>query len=166
MPKLPLKVLIVEDEALIALLIEDALLAAGYTPCGVASSESEALRLVEVERPGFAVVDINLGAGGSGLVVGQELGVRGVAVLCASGHCPDLKEEMSRTGARACLRKPYSPTSWARPWKPLRSSTLAISRACYPRPSTSSTNELRLDTPGRLHLTLSERGRRKMPPSQ
>jgi ActR/RegA family two-component response regulator len=43
--------------------------------------EIEALRLLEVERPGFAVVDINLGTGGSGLVVGQEFGARGVAVL-------------------------------------------------------------------------------------
>jgi DNA-binding response OmpR family regulator len=109
MPKLPLKVIIVEDEALIALLVEDALLAAGYTPCGVASTEIEALRLLEVERPGFAVVDINLGTGGSGLVIGQELGARGVAVLYASGHCLELEAQMSRTGARACLRKPYSP---------------------------------------------------------
>ncbi len=109
MPSRSPAVLVVEDEALIALLIEEALEEAGYRSCGIAASEADALRLAAEHRPDFAVLDINLGPGGSGLVVGRALAARGVRILYASGNCGDYMAEMAETGARACLAKPYWP---------------------------------------------------------
>jgi CheY-like chemotaxis protein len=106
----PPAVLVVEDEALIALLIEDALDAAGYRPCGIAGSEADALRLADKHYPNFAVLDINLGMGGSGLNVGRKLHPHGVELLYASGNCEDYLAEMADTGARAYLNKPYAPS--------------------------------------------------------
>jgi DNA-binding response OmpR family regulator len=109
MPRPLPKVLIVEDEPLIAMMVEEALEEAGYRSGGTAGSEDEALRLAAQDPPDFAVLDINLELGGSGLNVGRELSARGIPILYATGYCPQHREEMERTGARACLSKPYRP---------------------------------------------------------
>jgi ActR/RegA family two-component response regulator len=103
----PSSVLIVEDEALIGLMLEDHLAHVGFEVVGVAASEAEAFRMAGAHKPGYAVVDINLGAGGSGLNVGLELNASGVLVLYASAYCPEHWEGMVETGARACMSKPY-----------------------------------------------------------
>jgi DNA-binding response OmpR family regulator len=103
------KVLIVEDEPLIAMMVEEALEEAGYRSGGTAGSEEEALRLAAEDLPDFAVLDINLELGGSGLNVGRALAARGVSILYATGYCPQHRDEMEGTGARACLSKPYRP---------------------------------------------------------
>jgi DNA-binding response OmpR family regulator len=103
------RVLIVEDEAFIAMAVEDALLAAGYTPVGPASSEAAALRFADAHAPSLAVLDINLGQGGSGLVVGRTLAARGVTVLFATGNGQTHERDMQQAGARAWLGKPYDP---------------------------------------------------------
>jgi len=54
------KVLIVEDDALIALGMTDVLSFAGFEIVGPVSGVSEALRLAEAARPSVAVVDISL----------------------------------------------------------------------------------------------------------
>ncbi len=97
-------VLIVEDELLIALDVEQALLHAGYAVCGVASSETEALALADSLRPDLAVVDINLSPG-DGRSVARALHEKyKTAVLFATSQCDDLTRRM---GALACLPKPY-----------------------------------------------------------
>lgn len=102
-------VLVVEDESLIAMMIEEALDAAGYAVGGIASSEEEALRLAERRLPRFAVLDINLGRGGSGLEVGRRLRALGVGLIYASGNCADYLSEMAETGAHGYFNKPYRP---------------------------------------------------------
>jgi DNA-binding response OmpR family regulator len=102
----PLRVLIVEDEILIALDVESALVSAGYDICGVASSEAEALSLADTFRPAFAVVDVSLSPG-DGRVVAKELVRRyGVTVLFASGQCREL-DTLRGTGAAGCMPKPF-----------------------------------------------------------
>jgi DNA-binding response OmpR family regulator len=102
------RVLVVEDEIYIAMAIEEALEEAGYESPGRAASEAEALRLAAEQRPAFAVLDMHLGPGGSGLNVRRELTVQGVAILCASGNCLSDTKEMRKTGTRAYLTKPFS----------------------------------------------------------
>ena len=98
------RVLIVEDELLIALDVEQALLNAGYEVCGVASSESEALAMAEALHPDLAVVDINLNPG-DGRSVARALQEKyKTAVLFATSQCSELDRRM---GALACLPKPY-----------------------------------------------------------
>lgn len=104
-------VLVVEDEWFVGLMIEEVLEDAGYSLCGRARSEEEAFRLAGECAPAFAVVDINLGEGGSGLNIGRELTPRGVIVLYASAYCPQWWHEMKETGVKGCLQKPYDPDS-------------------------------------------------------
>lgn len=99
-------VLIVEDDLLVAMDIEDVLTRAGYTVCGVAASQAEALALAERTPPDFAVVDISLSPG-DGRVVARELWRRHrTNVLFASGQCEEVRG-LEHSGAIACLPKPY-----------------------------------------------------------
>ena len=83
------RVLIVEDEILIALDVEDA------------------LAMADATHPDLAVVDVSLGPG-DGRVVAHELFTRhSTQVLFATGQCDDVRG-MVRSGAVACLPKPYS----------------------------------------------------------
>ena len=54
------RVLVAEDEPLVAMLLEDVLLDAGATILGPASTVAEALRLAAKQRPDLAVLDLNL----------------------------------------------------------------------------------------------------------
>jgi len=55
------RILVVEDERLIAMLVEDSLLDAGATVVGPASSVDEAMRLIEDGGVTAAVLDLKLG---------------------------------------------------------------------------------------------------------
>ena len=103
----PASVLIVEDDPLVAMDVQYALADAGWDVCGVAASQDEALALALSAHPPFAVVDVRL-APGDGRIVAHELYRRyGTAVLLATAHCRDTTD-LSRTGAVACLPKPYA----------------------------------------------------------
>lgn len=56
----PLNVLIVEDEALVALLVEDAVADAGHRVVRVASNVQDAMAAAASETFDFAVLDLNL----------------------------------------------------------------------------------------------------------
>ena len=100
------RVLIVEDDALIALDVREALLAAGYEVCGMATSEDEAIDEARRTHPDFAVVDVNL-APGDGRSVARALSEVHTAVLFATGQCDDVRR-LNGAGAIACLPKPYN----------------------------------------------------------
>jgi DNA-binding response OmpR family regulator len=101
-------VLIVEDEPFTALDMEQALEVAGWAVCGVAASEARALDLARQTRPEFAVVDIRLSPGDGRVVAGELTRCYGTSVLIASANCDDYAD-LARTGAMACLPKPYNP---------------------------------------------------------
>lgn len=65
----PVRILIVEDEALIASYIEEVLAEAGFEVAGIASSGTEALSLAAEHQPTLALVDIRL----TGPIDGIEL---------------------------------------------------------------------------------------------
>jgi DNA-binding NarL/FixJ family response regulator len=56
----PLRVLIVEDEVLLAINLESHLEALGQEIVGLAGDATQALALADVEHPDLALVDINL----------------------------------------------------------------------------------------------------------
>ncbi|MGB3796927.1 MAG: response regulator [Alteraurantiacibacter sp.] len=56
-----LRILIVEDEWLVALDLESILEDAGYSVCGPANTVETALELIESERVDLGLLDINLG---------------------------------------------------------------------------------------------------------
>lgn len=79
------RVLVVEDEALVAMLVEDALLDAGFEVIGPAATVEEALSLLEAERPDAVVLDLNL-AGETSTPVADLLASRGIPYVIATGY--------------------------------------------------------------------------------
>lgn len=60
------RVLIIEDEPIIALDIQELVERCGHSVVGIAATEAEAVEIAQAERPGLVLADINLGAGGDG----------------------------------------------------------------------------------------------------
>jgi DNA-binding response OmpR family regulator len=99
-----LRIAIIEDEALVALEMEDHLKDAGHEVVGIADTLKDAIRLIEDTAPDLALVDIQLAEGSSGLDVAQELNARGVPCVFATGNCPGRE----RDDALGCLHKPFN----------------------------------------------------------
>jgi DNA-binding response OmpR family regulator len=81
----PHKVMVVEDEALVAMLVEDALIDAGFGVMGPAATVEEAMALLSRERPDAVVLDLNL-AGETSTPVADELMARGIPYVIATGY--------------------------------------------------------------------------------
>lgn len=105
-----LKVLIVEDDFMVADCLEEILLAAGFQVCGITGNVTEAIFLGKRDSPDFAIIDFRLMDGEYGTKVGAALcETTDVAVLYVSGN-PDDPRLREAKGA-ACIAKPYSATS-------------------------------------------------------
>ncbi|NWG25911.1 MAG: response regulator [Pseudorhodoplanes sp.] len=68
-----MRVLIVEDEALLALHLQECVEEAGHTVVGIAATSREALELAANANPDLAFVDIHLLDGTTGITVAQQL---------------------------------------------------------------------------------------------
>ncbi|QND66650.1 response regulator [Mesorhizobium loti] len=80
-----LRVLVVEDEALVAMLIEDMLLELGYEVLGPAMRLGPALEMARDEIFDLAVLDVNL-ANEQSFPVAQLLQERGIPFVFATGY--------------------------------------------------------------------------------
>lgn len=69
----PSSILIVEDERIVALDLKQTLVALGYRVVGMAASQADAVRLAMSYQPDLILMDINLGAGGDGIVAAEEV---------------------------------------------------------------------------------------------
>jgi DNA-binding response OmpR family regulator len=101
-----LRLLVIEDEILIAMELADLLEDLGHQVIGVAGTLGRSLRLVEElgEKLDAVLLDANLG-GMSSEPVAQELRLRGVPFLVASGYASD---ELVRFGFdEPRVGKPY-----------------------------------------------------------
>ena len=78
-------ILVVEDEAAVALMLEDVLIERGAAVVGPAADAASALKLITAERVDCAIVDYGL-VGGTSLPVIEALSARGVPFLFASGY--------------------------------------------------------------------------------
>jgi DNA-binding response OmpR family regulator len=101
-----LKVLIAEDDLMIADMTEEILVGHGYEVCGIARTVEEAVALALRHRPNLAVIDLRLADGGLGTeVVAQLSGLARLGVLYASGNT--LHVVLTTANGHACLLKPY-----------------------------------------------------------
>lgn len=80
-----LRVLVVEDEILIALETEQMLGCLGCIVIGPVPSVARALALLEGEEPDFAILDVNLGSERS-TPIAEALRARGVPFALATGY--------------------------------------------------------------------------------
>jgi DNA-binding response OmpR family regulator len=83
-----LRVLIVEDEFIIADEIAAIVQAAGHSVLGPVASVDDALAMLAKDRPGFAVIDANL-RGQSSSPLARRLDELGVPFCICTGYRPD-----------------------------------------------------------------------------
>ena len=103
----PLRILIVEDEILIALELESLLQDLGHDVVGVAASSKHALALGADLKPDLAFVDIHLADGPTGVEVARHLaGEHQVTVLFMTANAKRIPEDFA--GAWGVIAKPYT----------------------------------------------------------
>ena len=100
------RVMIVEDEALVALTLEDVLLSAGHHVCCIADRPDQALDYARAHPVDVAVIDVRLAGGGDGIALALQLAALGsMMILFATGNPAEVRER-AKVG-HGCLTKPF-----------------------------------------------------------
>ena len=115
----PPRILIVEDEFLIAMTAEEALEEAGFTVVGIADTYEAAIRLAEECRPHLVIMDIRLKSPKDGIDAAAEIRRRyGIGSLFTSGNQdPSNLDRAASCDPVGWLPKPYLPeelVEWVR----------------------------------------------------
>lgn len=100
-----MRVLVVEDEPLIAASVEWELRDRGYDVVGPAASAAHAEDLAANLRPDLALVDINLTGRGDGVRLARTLRRSGIPSIFVTGQVCEARE--NRDAAVALLAKPF-----------------------------------------------------------
>jgi len=103
---LPNRILIVEDEPLIAMMLEDFLDVLGKQLAGTADTVADALALIEAGGVDAAILDVNLRNGEKSWPVADALAAKGVPFVFATGGSHDSLVEQYR--GRPTLPKPFT----------------------------------------------------------
>ena len=102
-PRMLTRLLLVEDEPLVAFDTEHLLSDKGYEIVATVDRVSDAVALIEADKPiDLVLVDVTL-ADGNGLDVARAAGAKAIPVLFVSGDCPPEAELL----AVGWLGKPY-----------------------------------------------------------
>ncbi|MEO7170176.1 response regulator [Sphingomonas sp. QA11] len=102
----PTNILIVEDEPLIAMMLEDFLDVLGKTMAGTADNVADALKLVEAGGIDAAILDVNLRGGEKSWPIADALAAKGVLFVLATGGSAESVAEAYR--GRPTLSKPFT----------------------------------------------------------
>jgi two-component system, response regulator PdtaR len=102
-----MRILIVEDEPLIAMCLEDALLHAGHQVVGIATDSREADRLAQTLHPAIALVDVDLSQRREGLRIARDLRSQGIAPVFVTGQVQLARENADF--AVGVIGKPFEP---------------------------------------------------------
>jgi len=105
------RILIVEDDYLVATELEFALSGAGFEVVGTAATAAEALDIASAARPDLAIVDVRLRGDDDGVNVAKrifnDLGIRSIF---ATAHADDsTKSRALEAKPIAWIQKPYRP---------------------------------------------------------
>ncbi len=98
------RIIIVEDEPLVAFDSEHFLNEAGYEVVATVDTLADAVRVIEVEQLDLVLSDITLRGEGDGTDVARAAAAKGVAVLFVTGDCPPEAQSLGL----GWLAKPYS----------------------------------------------------------
>jgi len=98
------RILIVEDEPLVAFDNEHMLADAGYEVVATVDSFAAAAEVIETEPIDLVLTDITLAGDGDGFDVARAAAAKEVAVLVVTGNCGD----EAKSVALGCLAKPYT----------------------------------------------------------
>lgn len=105
---MPLKILIVEDEPLLAMDLESHVEGLGQKVVGIAQDSSEAMALAKSASPELAFVDVNLRDGRTGPRIAAELAEKHkVVVVFVTASSEQIPPDCS--GALGIIPKPWKP---------------------------------------------------------
>ncbi len=104
----PLRILLVQHEALLARDLQTTLVKLGYGVCGMVRTMAEALRVARSDRPGLALIDTALADAPGGWAMVRDLQMLGIPVIYLASH----RDEHAIPRARAtqpygCLIQPF-----------------------------------------------------------
>jgi DNA-binding response OmpR family regulator len=97
--------MIVEDEALVAMILRDVLQEKGYRVLNLTDRQDEALAVAKAEKPHLALVNIRLAGGDDGIELSEHLKALGIPVLLISGQVS--RARSAKTVAIGSMPKPY-----------------------------------------------------------
>ena len=97
--------MIVEDEALVAILLRDELQEAGYKVLDLTDRHANALEVAKAEKPDLALVNIRLAGRDDGIELAEHLKALGIPVLFISGQVS--RASSAKTVAIGSMPKPY-----------------------------------------------------------
>lgn len=101
-----IKVLIVENEPIIAELLAENLGEAGYEVCGIASTVAQAIEIGTRDKPDLGVINVHLSGGEYGTEIAATLRRRrAFGVLYATGN--PLHPRLIDAEGEGCISKPY-----------------------------------------------------------
>jgi DNA-binding response OmpR family regulator len=100
----PTRILIVEDEPLVAFDNEHFLGEAGYTVAATVDNVRDAIKAIQKRPPDLVLADVRLSDGGTGIDVAKVARDKKVPVLFVTGACPPDAQSV----AIGCLDKPYT----------------------------------------------------------
>jgi CheY-like chemotaxis protein len=103
------KVLIIEDEPIIALDLENLVTELGHKVVAIAATKDDAVAKAKSERPGLVLADINLGEGGSGIdAVSEILASFNIPVIFITAY-PEKLLTGERPEPTYLIAKPFLP---------------------------------------------------------
>ncbi len=98
--------MIVEDEALVAMTLRDELQDAGYKVLDLTDRHAEAMDVARAEKPDLALVNIQLAGGDDGIELAEQLKAMEIPVLLISGQVS--RARSAQTVAVGSMPKPYA----------------------------------------------------------
>jgi CheY-like chemotaxis protein len=106
----PPSVLIVEDEAAMALALQVRMRTGGFAVCGTASSKAEAVDLALEHRPDVILMDIRLTGEGDGIEAAQEIQqTMDTQIIFMTGYSEgEVKKRAMALNPAAYMVKPFS----------------------------------------------------------
>jgi CheY-like chemotaxis protein len=105
------RILIIEDEPIIALDLKNLVTELGHKVVGIAATRKEAVQKALAERPGLVLADINLGEGGSGIdAVSEILDSFDIPVIFITAY-PEKLLTGERPEPTYLVAKPFLPES-------------------------------------------------------
>ena len=99
-----LQILVVEDDALIAMLLEETLAEMGHGVCAVEASQAGAVKAALRCRPDLIIVDVELREGDGISAVDEILSTGFIPHLFVSGN---IKKVLARSPGSVAIEKPF-----------------------------------------------------------
>ena len=102
-----MRVLVIEDNALVAFDVADMLTRAGFEVVGPATTLDEGIGLIESDFPDGAILDIDMGRTSTTFEVARDLLTKNKSVIFLSGYSEDMRPLPEDLRSVPRLTKPY-----------------------------------------------------------